>query len=70
MAIYADNDGLGAIFEIVSGFFGATLVTRESVLRAILAGLVASELASAEIRYGNLHRELRLRLKARRSGTV
>lgn len=44
-AIYGVNDGLGAIFGIVSGVSGATLGNRKFVLLAGIAGMVASALS-------------------------
>jgi len=44
-AIYGVNDGLGAIFGIVSGVSGATLGNSKFVLLAGLAGMVASALS-------------------------
>jgi VIT1/CCC1 family predicted Fe2+/Mn2+ transporter/bacterioferritin (cytochrome b1) len=44
-AIYGVNDGLGAIFGIVSGVSGATLGNSEAVLLAGIAGMVASALS-------------------------
>jgi VIT1/CCC1 family predicted Fe2+/Mn2+ transporter len=44
-AIYGVNDGLGAIFGIVSGVSGATLGNSRYVLLAGLAGMVASALS-------------------------
>jgi VIT1/CCC1 family predicted Fe2+/Mn2+ transporter/bacterioferritin (cytochrome b1) len=44
-AIYGVNDGLGAIFGIVSGVSGATLGNRHYVLIAGLAGMIASALS-------------------------
>lgn len=44
-AIYGVNDGLGAIFGIVSGVSGATLGDRHFVLLAGLAGMIASALS-------------------------
>ena len=44
-AIYGVNDGLGAIFGIVSGVSGATLGNNKYVLVAGLAGMVASALS-------------------------
>ena len=44
-AIYGVNDGLGAIFGIVSGVSGATLGNSETVLLAGIAGMVASALS-------------------------
>jgi VIT1/CCC1 family predicted Fe2+/Mn2+ transporter/rubrerythrin len=44
-AIYGVNDGLGAIFGIVSGVSGATLGDRHDVLIAGLAGMIASALS-------------------------
>lgn len=44
-AVYGVNDGLGAIFGIVSGVSGATLGDSKVVLLAGLAGLVASALS-------------------------
>ncbi len=44
-AIYGVNDGLGAIFGIVSGVSGATQGTRQYVLMAGLAGMIASALS-------------------------
>lgn len=44
-AIYGINDGLGAIFGIVSGVSGATLGNSKFVLIAGLAGMVASALS-------------------------
>lgn len=44
-AIYGINDGLGAIFGIVSGVSGATLGDRKFVLIAGLAGMIASALS-------------------------
>src|SRR6202040_2080493 len=41
-AIYGVNDGLGAIFGIVSGVSGATLGDSRFVLLAGVAGMVAS----------------------------
>ncbi len=44
-AIYGINDGLGAIFGIVSGVSGATLGNSKFVLLAGLAGMIASALS-------------------------
>ena len=44
-AVYGVNDGLGAIFGIVSGVSGATLGNSEVVLLAGLAGMIASALS-------------------------
>jgi VIT1/CCC1 family predicted Fe2+/Mn2+ transporter/bacterioferritin (cytochrome b1) len=44
-AIYGVNDGLGAIFGIVSGVSGATLGNSKYVLLAGLAGMIASALS-------------------------
>ncbi len=44
-AIYGVNDGLGAIFGIVSGVSGATLGNSHYVLLAGIAGMVASALS-------------------------
>ncbi len=44
-AVYGVNDGLGAIFGIVSGVSGATLGNSHYVLLAGLAGMVASALS-------------------------
>ena len=44
-AIYGVNDGLGAIFGIVSGVSGATLGNSHFVLLAGMAGMVASALS-------------------------
>lgn len=44
-AVYGVNDGLGAIFGIVSGVSGATLGNARFVLIAGLAGMVASALS-------------------------
>jgi predicted membrane protein (TIGR00267 family) len=44
-AIYGANDGLGAVFGIVSGVAGATHDTRSTVLLAGLAGAIASALS-------------------------
>lgn len=44
-AIYGVNDGLGAIFGIVSGVSGATLGDSKVVLLAGLAGMIASALS-------------------------
>ena len=44
-AVYGVNDGLGAIFGIVSGVSGATLGDRRVVLLAGLAGMFASALS-------------------------
>ena len=44
-AIYGVNDGLGAIFGIVSGVSGATAGSNRTVLIAGLAGMVASALS-------------------------
>lgn len=44
-AIYGVNDGLGAIFGIVSGVSGATLGDSKFVLIAGLAGMIASALS-------------------------
>ena len=67
-AIYGVNDGLGAIFGIVSGVSGATLGNAHYVLLAGLAGMVASALSmgsgaylaaksEAEIYHAELERE-------------
>jgi VIT1/CCC1 family predicted Fe2+/Mn2+ transporter len=45
-AIYAANDGLGAIFGIVSGVSGATLGNQKFVLLAGLSGMMASALSA------------------------
>jgi vacuolar iron transporter family protein len=44
-AIYGVNDGLGAIFGIVSGVSGATQGTSKYVLMAGIAGMIASALS-------------------------
>jgi len=44
-AIYGVNDGLGAIFGIVSGVSGATAGDSKYVLRAGLSGMIASALS-------------------------
>jgi VIT1/CCC1 family predicted Fe2+/Mn2+ transporter len=44
-AIYGVNDGLGAIFGIVSGVSGATLGNSKYVLLAGIAGMIASALS-------------------------
>ncbi len=44
-AIYGVNDGLGAIFGIVSGVSGATAGSQKYVLLAGLAGMIASALS-------------------------
>ena len=44
-AIYGVNDGLGAIFGIVSGVSGATAGDNKTVLLAGLAGMIASALS-------------------------
>src|SRR6202167_5884934 len=44
-AIYGVNDGLGAIFGIVSGVSGATLGNSNGVLLSGLAGMIASALS-------------------------
>ncbi len=44
-AIYGVNDGLGAIFGIVSGVSGATLGNSKFVLLAGIAGMIASALS-------------------------
>jgi rubrerythrin len=44
-AIYGANDGLGAVFGIVSGVAGATDNSRQYVLLAGLAGAIASALS-------------------------
>jgi VIT1/CCC1 family predicted Fe2+/Mn2+ transporter/rubrerythrin len=44
-AVYGVNDGLGAIFGIVSGVSGATLGNSKLVLMAGVAGMVASALS-------------------------
>lgn len=44
-AIYAVNDGLGAIFGIVSGVSGATLGNSKFVLLAGMTGMIASALS-------------------------
>jgi len=44
-AVYGVNDGLGAIFGIVSGVSGATLGNSRFVLLAGLAGMIASALS-------------------------
>jgi VIT1/CCC1 family predicted Fe2+/Mn2+ transporter len=44
-AVYGVNDGLGAIFGIVSGVSGATLGNSHFVLLAGIAGMVASALS-------------------------
>jgi VIT1/CCC1 family predicted Fe2+/Mn2+ transporter/rubrerythrin len=67
-AVYGVNDGLGAIFGIVSGVSGATLGDSKVVLLAGLAGMVASALSMGsgaylaakserEIYEAELHRE-------------
>src|SRR5947207_3257673 len=67
-AIYGINDGLGAIFGIVSGVSGATLGNSKFVLLAGLAGMIASALSMGsgaylaakserEIYEAELHRE-------------
>lgn len=67
-AIYGVNDGLGAIFGIVSGVSGATLGNSHLVLLAGIAGMVASALSMGsgaylaakserEIFEAELHRE-------------
>src|SRR4029079_5862536 len=44
-AIYGVNDGLGAVFGIVSGVAGATDNQQNSILIAGLAGMMASSLS-------------------------
>ena len=44
-AIYGVNDGLGAIFGIVSGVSGATLGNSKWVLLSGIAGMIASALS-------------------------
>ena len=44
-AIYGANDGLGAVFGIVSGVAGATASNNQAVLIAGLAGMMASALS-------------------------
>src|SRR6202044_2393606 len=44
-AIYGINDGLGAIFGIVSGVFGATLGNSKFVVVAGMMGMIASALS-------------------------
>ena len=67
-AIYGVNDGLGAIFGIVSGVSGATMGDSKYVLLAGLSGLIASALSMGsgayldakserEIYHGELARE-------------
>lgn len=67
-AIYGVNDGLGAIFGIVSGVSGATLGNSHYVLLAGIAGMIASALSMGsgaylgakserEIYEAELHRE-------------
>jgi VIT1/CCC1 family predicted Fe2+/Mn2+ transporter/rubrerythrin len=67
-AIYGVNDGLGAIFGIVSGVSGATLGNSSLVLLAGIAGMIASALSMGsgaylaakserEIYEAELHRE-------------
>jgi VIT1/CCC1 family predicted Fe2+/Mn2+ transporter len=67
-AVYGINDGLGAIFGIVSGVSGATLGNSKFVLLAGVAGMVASALSMGsgaylaakserEIYEAELHRE-------------
>ncbi len=67
-AIYGVNDGLGAIFGIVSGVSGATLGNSRFVLLAGIAGMIASALSMGsgaylaakserEIFEAELHRE-------------
>jgi vacuolar iron transporter family protein len=67
-AIYGVNDGLGAIFGIVSGVSGATLGNSHYVLLAGMAGMIASALSmgsgaylaaksEAEIYHAELARE-------------
>jgi VIT1/CCC1 family predicted Fe2+/Mn2+ transporter/rubrerythrin len=67
-AIYGVNDGLGAIFGIVSGVSGATAGSQKYVLLAGLAGMIASALSMGsgaylaakserEIYEAELHRE-------------
>jgi VIT1/CCC1 family predicted Fe2+/Mn2+ transporter len=67
-AIYGVNDGLGAIFGIVSGVSGATLGNSHYVLLAGLAGMIASALSMGsgaylaakserEVYEAELHRE-------------
>jgi len=67
-AVYGVNDGLGAIFGIVSGVSGATLGNSHVVLLAGVAGMVASALSMGsgaylaakserEIYAAELHRE-------------
>ncbi len=67
-AVYGINDGLGAIFGIVSGVSGATLGNSKFVLLAGLAGMIASALSMGsgaylaakserEIYEAELHRE-------------
>lgn len=67
-AVYGVNDGLGAIFGIVSGVSGATLGNSHVVLLAGIAGMVASALSMGsgaylaakserEIYEAELHRE-------------
>lgn len=44
-AIYGANDGLGAVFGIVSGVAGATLNNRHIILIAGISGMIASALS-------------------------
>src|SRR6202040_3486555 len=44
-AVYGINDGLGAIFGIVSGVSGATLGNSKYVLLSGIAGMIASALS-------------------------
>src|SRR3569623_1358542 len=50
-AIYGVNDGLGAIFGIVSGVSGATQGEAKSVLLAGLSGMIASALFMGSVSY-------------------
>ena len=59
-AIYGVNDGLGAIFGIVSGVSGATLGNSKWVLLSGLAGMIASALSMGSGTYlaANSEREI------------
>jgi VIT1/CCC1 family predicted Fe2+/Mn2+ transporter len=56
-AIYGVNDGLGAIFGIVSGVSGATLGNSKWVLLSGLAGMIASALSMGSGAYLAAKRE-------------
>ncbi len=72
-AIYGVNDGLGAIFGIVSGVSGATVGDQRFVLLAGLSGMIAlgaehglRRLSSSQERAGDLSRRTGPRARSHR----